>query len=46
LLALAVFCATPGGVVAYVLGSGTSGIVARRLLPVGIVLPVVLGWVR
>jgi two-component system, cell cycle sensor histidine kinase and response regulator CckA len=44
-LAAGVFCARPrGGLPAVALGSGPGGVLARRLLPATLFVPLVLGW--
>ena len=42
-----VVCARPGsGVAAVALGSGSGGMLARRLLPATLIIPLVLGWLH
>lgn len=47
LLAVGLFCARPTeGIAARVASDGFGGVMARRLLPAAVLIPIVLGWVQ
>ena len=47
LVSLGVLCARPGrGLAALVVSDSAGGLIARRLLPAAVVIPLMLGWLR
>jgi PAS domain S-box-containing protein len=47
ILSLGILCARPNrGLMSSFTGEGAAGILARRLLPAAIVIPILLGWLR